>query len=283
MDLSKKPLSLLILTLCLTIPQLALTQKHPYNWTAEYDHCQSIEYRIKPPQGFSRIEAPENSFASWLRGLPLKEGNPKVKLYNGGLKALQSVHFAVLNVDVGTRDLQQCADAVMRLKAEYHFAQSEYQKIHFKFTSGHNASYSKWRQGYRPSIKGNSVNWYKSKSPNYSYKSFKSYLNVVFSYAGTHSLSKELKPVQEKDIQPGDVFIWGGFPGHAIIVLDVVQNQQGEKQFLLAQSYMPAQEIHILRNLNEPNISPWYRIPKDGLDTPEWFFEQGSLKRFEEE
>ena len=53
--------------------------------------------------------------------------NPeRIFLYNGDLKNRQDVHQAVINIDAGGKeDLQQCADAVMRMKAEYHFSRKE--------------------------------------------------------------------------------------------------------------------------------------------------------------
>ena len=57
-----------------------------------------------------------------------------------------------------------------------------------------------------------------------------------------------------EDIEIGDVFIQTGNPyGHAIIIVDVAINKNKEKIFMLAQSYMPAQEIHILKNPNNNN------------------------------
>ena len=57
----------------------------------------------------------------------------------------------------------------------------------------------------------------------------------------------------------GDVFIIGGSPGHAVIVVDMAVNPEThEKVFLLAQSYMPAQQIQLLKNNNDPDLSPWY-------------------------
>ena len=88
-----------------------------------------------------------------------------------------------------------------------------------------------------------------------------------------------------ENLDAGDVFIQGGFPGHAVIVIDVVLNTNtGDKCFLLAQSYMPAQNIHILKNKYHSELSPWYSISdlkNDGrLITPEWTFELRDLKRF---
>ena len=99
-------------------------------------------------------------------------------------------------------------------------------------------------------------------------------------YAGTLSLSRELKPVKEEALQIGDVFIQGGSPGHAVIVVDVAQNRQtGEKKFILAQSYMPAQELQILKNPKGGGV--WYSDRElDPLVTPEWTFSFGSMKRF---
>jgi len=102
-------------------------------------------------------------------------------------------------------------------------------------------------------------------------------------YAGTHSLSKELKSVPLENIQIGDVFIQGGFPGHAILVVDMAEHlTTKEKIFMLAQSYMPAQETQILKNPTNKNLSPWYSLNFEGqLDTPEWDFNKSDLKRFE--
>ena len=240
-----------------------------------------LSNRIELPSGYERISLEKGSFGDWLRHLPLKPGSPPVRLYNGELKNNQNAQFAVLNIEVGKEDLQQCADAVMRLKAEYHYSKKENSKIHFKFTSGDEASFSKWAEGYRPVIKGNKVSWVKSASKDNSYKSFKEYLKQVYMYAGTSSLSKELEIISLDQIQPGDVFIHGGFPGHAVIILDMASHKTSkEKIFIIAQSYMPAQDIHILKNPASKS-TPWYPLNFEGpLETPEWTFERTEIKRF---
>jgi hypothetical protein len=254
-----------------------------YAWLNNYDPNQALAQRIDPPAGYQRMASTAGSFAQWLQYLPLKVGTPQVLLYNGQLKGNQTAHAAVVNIDVGNSDLQQCADAVMRLRAEYLWASKQYDAIHFKFTSGQNAAYSQWQQGYRPTIKGNSVTWNKTATPDNSYTNFKKYLLQIFNYCGTSSLSKELKTVSNiADIQIGDVFIKGGFPGHAVIVVDMAQNpQNGDKVFLLAQSYMPAQEIQLLHNPQQNKDNPWYSTHFGAqLKTPEWTFERNQLKRF---
>lgn len=92
-------------------------------------------------------------------------------------------------------------------------------------------------------------------------------------------MSRELNKADIKDIKIGDVFIQGGSPGHAVIVVDIAVNRKtGEKIMMLAQSYMPSQELHILKSIFD--ISPWYKIEDEKLVTPEWLFEKGSLKKW---
>lgn len=257
----------------------------PYSWKSA-DSDEPLSERIAPPDGYTRVEVEDGSFGQWLRGLPLKPGRPDVYLYNGKKKRNQRAQHAVVDIDVGTQDLQQCADAVMRLRAEYLFAAKKTDEICFRFTSGDKHPWSKWAAGTRPRVKGNEVSWSAGAAEaDSSYSSFRSYMNSVFMWAGTYSLSKELTAVEDATkIEVGDVFIQGGFPGHAVLVADVAVNEKGERVFLLLQSYMPAQNIHVLKNPNDRKLSPWYSATETGtLVTPEWEFERSNLKRFASE
>ena len=178
---------------------------------------------IPLPAGFRRIKAPENSFADWLRKLDLKK-DKKVYKYDGSLKTNQSAQFAVLDITTGKTDLQQCADAVMRLRTEYLYARQRFGEISFRDNAGVN---------------------YLFNAP-YTRAELSKYLNKVFAMCGTASLAKQLKSVPKlADMQTGDVLIRGGFPGHAVMVIDMAENTSGKKIYLLAQSYMPAQDIHV--------------------------------------
>jgi hypothetical protein len=240
-----------------------------------------IESRIQPPQGFERLAAKPGSFGAWLRGLPLKAGRPPVHLYNGLLKGNQEAHHAVVLIDVGPKNLQQCADAVIRLRAEYLYSAGCEDAVAFRFTSGDLAAWKRWREGDRPHVQGSRVAWSRDAAPDASYPNFRKYLNKVFEYAGTLSLGRELERVPDpRRIEIGDVYIQGGSPGHAVIVVDAAENGAGERVFLITQSYMPAQEIHVLRNPADPS-NPWYPAAAEGaLLTPEWTFRYTDLKRF---
>ena len=66
---------------------------------------------IPTPPGYDRILPEQGSFGEWLSAIHLKKDN-HVYLYDGLLKKNQFVHFAVLDIMVGKKNLQQCADAI---------------------------------------------------------------------------------------------------------------------------------------------------------------------------
>jgi hypothetical protein len=263
----------------------AIGSDNEYPWLITVAPSDSIEHRIAPPEGLARVTEKKGSFAAWLRGLPLKPGTPPVHLHNGRLKDNQSAHAAVFNMDVGTADLQQCADAVIRLRAEYLWNAGRSEQIAFHFSNGDLAEYRRWSEGVRPLIRGSRVSWSKTAKPDRTYTGFRKYLDTVFTYAGIASLERELAAVAaDEPIHAGDIFIKGGSPGHAVIVVDLAQRPEGnENVFLLAQSYMPAQEIQILKNPNNQQLTPWYTSNSgEELVTPEWTFSKSSRRRFRE-
>jgi hypothetical protein len=261
-------------------------QPKDYHWLGEQEPIATIATEIPPPERYKRVAAEAGSFSHWLRNLPLKEEGTPVYLYDGRKKGNQGAHFAVVDIDTGTQNLQQCADAVIRLRAEYLYARGQHSSIHFNFTSGDEASFTKWVEGYRPMVNNDRVSWIKKAAQDSSYLNFRRYLTTVYIYAGTYSLSKELKPRRDiHDMSIGDVFIEPGFPGHAVIVVDMAENRKnGRKIFLLAQSFMPAQDIHVLKNPDKAGLSAWYALDFGRtLRTPEWRFKDTDLKYFDAE
>jgi hypothetical protein len=240
-------------------------------------HGKTIIERFGVPSGFTRVKSEEESFGDYLQNLPLKPDGTRVKYYDGREK-LKDVYLAVVDFSLGDRDLQQCADGVIRLKAEYLYAMKRYDEIHFNFVSGFNAEFSKWADGNSISVKGNKVSWNSNSNNNDSYESFQKYLDMVYAYASTLSLEKELIEKEFSKLAIGDVFIQGGSPGHCVIVVDMAVNKNtGEKLFMLAQSYMPAQDIQIL--IGDREDSPWFSSNiEDTLKTPEWTFQVFDLK-----
>ncbi len=263
------------------VPPIVAALLLAWPWLPADAQRERLHERFPPPPGYEREALPAGSFGAWLRELPLLPAGSAVLLFDGRPKARQDVHAAVVDLDVGRRDLQQCADAVMRLRAEHLFAAGRSADIAFDATSRDRLPFARWARGERPVVEagGRRLRWAPGGRADSSHAALRRYLDVVFGYAGSYSLARELRPVPTSDLQPGDVFIQGGFPGHAVIVLDSARASDGRRVFLLAQSYMPAQQVHVL--LRPDGGGAWYTLePEPPLATPEWTFLPGSLRRF---
>lgn len=226
---------------------------------------QSLAERFPPPPGYLRLPATPGSFQAWLRALPLRPNGSLVRAFDGQtiLADDDPRLAAVLDWDIGTKNLQQCADSVIRLRAEWAFARSPHADIGFDFTSGDRCSWSKWRRGYRPAVVGNSVRFLPTASADDSYGTFRAYLDKLFQYAGTVSLRRESQPATLGDSRPA-FLIHPGTPGHVIMLLDIAADPTcpGTFAVLLGQGFMPAQDFHLLTapGSRRGPSSAWHRI-----------------------
>jgi hypothetical protein len=200
--------------------------------------------------------------------------------YTGSPILNQAKHAAIVNYDIGTRDLQQCADALIRLRAEYLFAQKRFEEIGFHFCSGQYYTWNAFCNGIRPVVKGNTVYFAAVQQPaEKSYASFRSYLEIVYTYANTVSLCRELLPAE--NFETGTVIITPGYPGHTCIIIDEAITPAGEKVFKLAEGYMPAQSIYVLSNPFLQDLSPWYCLKAGDIRTSSYMFRRYLLRKFE--
>ena len=260
-------------------------QSPRYPWqTQPGPTSQTLAARFPAPAGSRRVAVAAGSWGEWLRGLPLKPTGTRARLFNGALKTPQNVVAAVVDIDVPPQDLQQCADAVIRLRAEYGFSHAP-NKVHFHLTTGYDFWFSDFVAGRTFRVVNEQVLPATRPAEAPTHAALARYLVPTFGYAGTLSLSRELRPVPLPQVQPGDVLIHGGAPGHAVLVVDVAENPVSHQKYvLLAQSYMPAQSIHLLRNIEELRLGAWFAVPgpaEAAFYTPEWTFGRSELGRFE--
>jgi hypothetical protein len=221
---------------------------------------------IPLPDGYIRISSIKGSFHEYLQNLPLRK-DKTIYLYDGQPKKNQSLHYAVVNISTGKKDLQQCADAIMRIRAEYYYARGEYDSICFKKSSRNSYLFSKYLKSHSSDTRN----------------CFMDFMQEVFINCGTFTLQDQLKKVPDLFLmQIGDVFVKGGAPGHAEIVVDLaIEPKTGKKIFLLAEGYMPAQDIHILINPVNIALGPWYELSNNNIIvTSSWVFQRDQLRRW---
>lgn len=243
----------------------------------------TIRTRFAPPTGFFWVKEQPGSFSEFLVNFPLHPPNFPVRDFRGILIQKQYNHAAILRIDVGEKDLQQCADAWIRLYAEYLWLNQRFDEIQFQLTSGQLFSWNDYKKGVRTKEVGQRVSFSNTGKPDDSYENFQKYLEVIFRYAGTISLDREsVLILNNEDIKTGDFLIKPGSPGHSVIVVGVAKNYAGKKRYLLAESFMPAQDIHILVNHKNTAISPWYELDVKAprTITAKYIFDPTSIKRF---
>ncbi|MBO4580966.1 MAG: hypothetical protein J5701_01590 [Bacteroidales bacterium] len=211
--------------------------------TSNPRNCQTIG-DIPVPFGYRRVACDNAAFGTFLRSLPLEKKGAKVMLYTGDTANYQFLSYAVVDLPI-LSNAEQCADACMRLRAEYLFRQGKYGEIRFNDVNGKTLTYT-----------GGS-----------SRKAFEKYLKQVYDVANTFSLSRELRQRPLAEVQAGDVFVYaaadrpGNRYGHAVMVVDVARHpRSGKKVLLLAEGNTPARSIHVMQNSGHPFLSPWFEL-----------------------
>jgi hypothetical protein len=243
-----------------------------------------LEARFSPPEGFVRVAVSEGSFAAWLRGLPLVFDSTTVRSYDGSI--LSRPAAAVVSMDVGTRDLQQCADSAIRLHAEYLWHAGRADEAAYHFTSGHRTAWKDWLAGERFRVSGSKVERLRGSARTNTHATYRGWLDQVFMFAGTRSLAKHSDSVAtDAELQAGDFFVQGGSPGHAVMILDIAEDAAGTRLALIGQGFMPAEDFHVLGWPTVATDGVWFELPRteDGLiSTPSWApFQRVEAKRFQ--
>lgn len=224
---------------------------------------------ILPPDGYTRVTAEADDFASYLRSLPLSHPDSVMRQWDGSLADEKIRTYCYRCIDMPLlSEFEQCADVCIRLRAEYLYGQRRYFDIHFDDTQFHTMRY--WFGSYR--------------------KKFSYYLKTAYNYANTETLMREMPCRQLSSIQAGDVFVYDfksrkdSRYGHAIMVVDVaVDERTGQKVIMLAQGSTPACSIHILHNVRDSQLSPWFRLPSDAdtLDFGYAKYHRNELRHFD--
>lgn len=207
----------------------------------------TIRSEVPVPEGHARTET--DAWGEWLRNLPALHAGAPVLLRNGQAKRNQDWQYRVINLDV--LPFQECADSVLRLRAEYLLSRGQtFRFSGMSFSSGSRAAFDR-------------------------------FLGKLFVHKGTHNLANELGTPVDRRVLVGDMLVRGGSPGHVVMVVDVAQDRRGHRKLLLANGFMPAQDFHIVRH---PKGGVWYdeQELRDGMYVPVggFTFTWKDLRRF---
>lgn len=245
--------------------------KSPLPWLSRVDSApvDVLASRFVAPTGTQRVPLPQEAFGTFLRGLPLlPPGSPVRSFKRETVRAGDHPRVAaVVALDLGPFDVQQCADTIVRLHAEWQFAQGNHAQT-YKASSGFAMDLSRWEAGERLHAEGNTLTWVHSAKADTSWNSFRSYLDRVFTFTNTVALARDARKVKPDELAPGDFFVQAGFPGHAVIVLDLAKDASGKRFALLGQGFMPAQDLHVLRSERDETWFPLDAFPE--VHTPFW-------------
>lgn len=230
-------------------PEVVADQKsdHVYPWLSGAPvQGPTIRTEVEVPEGFARVET--DDWGGWLNNLPVREEGAPVRLLDGQPKRNQNWHYRVIDLDV--LPMQECADTLMRLRAEYLLSRGET----FRFSG---MSFSKGKRA-----------------------AFEQFLGRMFARKGTFNLAGDLRRPPERRVLVGDMLVQGGSPGHVVMVVDVVQ-RGSQRKLLLANGFMPAQDFHVIRHRNggvwydEQDLQGGMYVPVGGLT-----FTWEDLRRF---
>jgi hypothetical protein len=217
-----------------------------------------------PPDGSVRVPPPD-AFGEWIQAIPLRDIRAPLRAYDGRL--IHGHDAWVLELDMVDGDLQQCADALLRVRGEWQRSVGE--PVSFFATSGDPIPWSRYAAGEDPYADGNRIRWKPGSD-----RTWDGYLRNVFDWAGTISLRAYETTSVERGPAPGDILVRSGSPGHAVLLMDVAV--RGEDTFILfAESYMPAQDFHIERG----PVDGWWRWDTENeMDLRTWVFAAADLR-----
>jgi len=247
-----------------------------YRWLADTSlkfpaPVDSLEARFPTPPGYQRVANAPGSFGEWLRGLPVAAPDTPVVNNNGDVvfKGDDDYVAAVVAIDVGAGDLQQSSDAVIRLHAEWLWANDKLDAISYRSASKLDMPWTRWQHGQRLIASGPNVFWVvKTKPRDPSYEDFRQYIDAVMLWTSSAALGTRATRVEDPaTLAPGDFFLQSKGKGHAILVLDVAEKPTGERVALLGRALQnPAQSVHVIR---PGKATSWFSLrPPNAVMTP---------------
>ena len=239
--------------------------------------AETVREGFPPPQG--AMLAPRTGFGSWLMERELLEPGSPVLTHSGHHVGRPHAppQVRVVAMPMVPGDLQQCADTIYRLRAEY--LRENNSEVVFHATNGQAIPWARWAAGERTQLHGNTLTWVRTRHAGEA-AAWQSWLKELFEYAGTISLkAHDTVPVADGQPRPGDVVVASGSPGHAVVLFDVAKTPDGRWLVLFGEGFMPAQQLHLHRG---PEDGWWEWDPNKGLPIGWWPLPAEGLRRWKD-
>lgn len=189
------------------------------------------------PEGYTREQTETGSYAHFVQHLPVRLGK-QVETVRGMRTYTDMLAVIDLPLLFPNQDLEQCADWAMRLWAAYHRQNDRLDHLYLFNYSG------------KPV-------YFKGQS-----RSYRSFLQWAFAYSNSHSLKQGAVRVEANDLRPGDMLVQNetGGIGHVSVILDMCRNAGGNTLYRIGFSYMPAQEMRVLKAPRGYGESGWFTL-----------------------
>ena len=226
---------------------------------AQNDEIRILKNIPPPSSACSRLPVEPGSFANWLHNLPLKPPGSPVLKYNGKIhkSAQDTTVAAVVNLDMQGRKLEQCMDILIRLYAEYMWQGGRAEKMSLPLPGNFWLNWMDWEKGIRPEFHGIQVKFKVNAAVDSSFENFENYLRLIYSESHTQQFYHNLKRIEKDELQIGDFIVSKGSKSHAVMVVDLVRNEQADLLALFGQGDTPACEFYIM---NYRKNDPWFPV-----------------------
>ncbi len=248
-----------------------------YPWCTQPDRYEPLAARFPAPPGFERVPVADRSWGQWLRHLPMLPAGAPVRSQSGAILLDGDSPSLAGVVDMDVRENQECADVILRLRAEYLRWAGREDEIVFNLTGSGAISWPEWRRGMRPRLQGDTLAFHRSAKPDASRESFDRYLAWVFAWCGTISPAEDGHTAAFEELAVGDYLAHDGSPGHAVLLVDLARDSSRKAVGLVLQGFMPAQTPHLVAG----DRGAWHGLASGRpVEVPWGRFDWADLRRF---
>lgn len=254
-----------------------------YAWLSAHEQTglTPLTERVGVTCGWDRLALPDGSFGDWLRHLPMQDDQATLRDYRkrAANTALQERAVAMAALQPNTNKLGAAA-MMVRLRAEYLWILQSGGAAAFHFDAGQRMDWTDWSRGLRASFETGTLRFVQMGQPDTSRSSYCAYLESLFQHTSVQSLLDDTRPVTDGTIAAGDILVRSdGDEQHAVMVVDLAVDENGQIAVLLAQGGAPAVTLHLCANADG---KPWHVVYRDGqFDLgPNGVMELSSLRRW---